>query len=244
MEYLELILKNTSLWEVMALIIVLYFLFNPALLKTITKLKVGDLEIELNALKKQVAKGEENISELEAELEGERRLFEERLQNFDPNAPLKSLAGARQSIKANAKNLEEVDSLKSYLSLNTTPENLFAASVTIRERRPTALIPNIVTFLGELAADKKLGGFRLNTIWTLTSALHLTLLSAIRDEVEPRPTSALLLRAEKVLEELESHNRVQSDCPDKPMKGIRGPIKHCRTWIEKGLNKKDENGKA
>jgi len=241
-EYVKLILKNTSLWEVMAFFVVLYFLCNPSLLKAITRLKIGDLEIELNALKEKVAKGEEHISELEAELESERRLFEDLLDNFDPNAPLKDLAETRKAIKANAKNFAEMDSLRGYLSLDTKPEDLYAAAVTIRERRPASLVPDIVAFLSELAVDKNLGGFRLNTVWTLTSALHLTLLSTIRDGVSPKPDTTTLVKAGKVLDMLEINPSVQADRPENPMKGIRGPIKHCRTWIQKGLSS-ESNGK-
>ena len=244
MNYVELILKNTSLWEIMALIIVIYVLFNPSLLKTITKLKVGDLEIELNALKEQVKKGEEHINELEAELENERRLFEDLIDNFDPDTPLKELSKVRQSIKTQAKNLEEIDFLKKSLTMTTPSEELYIAAVSIRERRPTALIPDLINFLEELSEDKSLGDFRLNTIWTLTSALHLSLLSAIRDNVPPMPNSKVLLHAKRVLDKLEKNPRVQNDRPDNPMKGIRGPIKHCKTWIEKGLTKQNEDQKV
>ena len=75
----------------------------------------------------------------------------------------------------------------------------------------------------------------LNTIWTLTSALHLSLLSAIRDGVPPMPESETLLRADNMLGILEKNHRVQGDRTDNPMKGIRGPIKHCRAWIKKGF---------
>jgi hypothetical protein len=237
MNYLEMILKNTSLWEVIVFFVVLYLLFRPSLLKTITKVKLGDLEIELNALKEQVTRGEEYINELEAELESERRLFEDLLDNFDPDAPLKELSETRRAIKASAKNVEEVESLKRYLSLNATPEELYVAAVAIKERRPTILIPEIVALLNELAMDKNLGGYRLNTIWTLTSALHLTLLAAIRDGISPTPGSETLLKAEKMLNVLEDNPTVQSDRPDNPMKGIRGPIKHCRTWVNKGFSR-------
>lgn len=235
MNYVELVLDNTSLWEVMAFIVLLYFLFQPSLLKKITRLKVGDLEIELKELKEQVDRGEDHINELEAELENERRLFEDLVDNFDPDAPLKELAETRKAIKTNAKSLEEIEAIGNFLSLNATPEELYVAAVSIRERRPTSLIPNLVSFLGELAARNDLGGYRLNTIWTLTSALHLSLLSAIRDGVKPIPTSEVLLKAENVLDVLESNPKVQLDRPDKPMKGIRGPIKHCRSWIKKGF---------
>lgn len=235
MEYLKPILDNSSLWEVTVLVVVLYFLFQPSLLKTITRLKIGDLEIELNALKEQVTKGEEHISELEAELENERRLFEDLIDNFDPNAPVQELAIIRKAIKTNAKNLEEIESLKKYLTLESKPEDLYVAAVAIRERRPTALIPDIVDFLDKLAVEKNLGGYRLNTVWTLTSALHLTLLSAIRDNVPPQPDADTLLKAERMLDVLERNPRVQEDRPDNPVKGIRGPIKHCRSWIKKGL---------
>lgn len=235
MEYIRLVLANTSLWEIMALIVVLYLLFNPALLRTVTRLKIGELEIELNALKQKVAQGEQQIKELETEIEGERRLFNEILSRFDANAPLKDLASVRQTIKGNAKNLDEIDDLKAYLTPEASPEELFAAAVSVRERRPTALLPDLIELLSALAKKPDLGGYRLNTIWTLTSALHLTLLSAIRDGVHPAPSLTTLRKALVTLDLLEQHPRVQGDRPDNPMKGIRGPIKHSLAWIEKGL---------
>lgn len=237
------ILDNSSLWEVVAFVVVLYLIFNPSLLKTVTRLKIGDLDIELNALKEKVSAGEEHINELEAELEGERKLFEDLLENFDPNAPIKDLVGTRKAIKATAKNLEDLTVLKKYLSLDANPEDLFAAAVSIRERRPTSLAPDIIAFLGELAKQDNLGGFRLNTVWTLTSALHLILLSAIRDKVPPRPEKKILIQADRVLSLLEKNERVKADRADNPLKGIRGPIKHCRTWIKKGLLQDSEDGK-
>jgi hypothetical protein len=235
-------LEPISLWEIIACIIVLYLLFNPSLLNSITKLKIGDLEIELKSLKEQVAQKEEQINELEDGLENERRLFEDFIDNFDPNAPLKDLVETRKAIRANARNLKEIESLRSFLTLDVSHEDLYITAVSIRERRPVILIPDIVSFLSKLALDENLNGYRLNTIWTLTSALHLSLLSAIRDGIAIVPNKTLS-EAEHMLNILENNKRVQADRPDNPMKGIRGPIKHCRTWIKKGfeLNNKKQN---
>jgi len=50
MEIIVKILGNTSLWEVTVLLIIIYFLFQPEMLKNITRLKTADFEVELNTL--------------------------------------------------------------------------------------------------------------------------------------------------------------------------------------------------
>lgn len=236
MKYIELILTNSSLWEMIAFIVVAYILiFDRKLLRSITRIKVGDLEVELKTLKKEVASGRAELEELESELETERRLFDDIIETFDPNSPVKDLAEARAAIKSKAKGIEEIRVLQGLLTLESTPSELYAAAVSIRERRPTQLTEVLVEFIDQIAKTNDLGNIRLNTIWTLTSALHLTLLSAIRDGVKPAIQIIVLRKASIALDKLEIHPLVQGDRPDKPMKGVRGPIKHCRSWIEKGL---------
>lgn len=231
------ILENTSLWEITALIIIIYFLFQPELLKNITRLKIGDFEVELNTLKEEVKKGSDKIIELESELKNDRKLLEKLCDSFDPDAPVADLVEASKSIKAQARNLSEIDSLKEDLSLDSSSEQLYVAAVSIRETRPVRLLPDLISLLGEIADSQNLGGYRFNTIWTLTSALHRILISSVRDGVEPVPTKELLLQAKKVLIQLEMNPKVQEDRPDEPKKGIRGPIKDSLNWVEKGLKK-------
>ncbi|TVV45910.1 hypothetical protein [Thalassolituus sp. C2-1] len=240
MDIIEAILRQSSLWEITLLAVLIYLFIQPDFRKRITKIKLGNFELELQELKDQVQKGQEKIQELEEEVENERRFFEDFLEDFDPNTPISELAKVRQSIRSQAKNLTELESLKSRLNLQSSAEELYFTAVALREKRPVSLLPDLISFLQELSADKNLGGYRLNTIWTLTSALHLTLIACIRDKVGPMPDKEILEQAQRTLNALEQNPRVQQDRPDNPSKGIRGPLKHALTWVGKGLeaNKK------
>ncbi|WP_414728965.1 hypothetical protein [Zhongshania aliphaticivorans] len=235
MEIVIEILKNTSLWEILFLFGLIYLFSNRSFRERITKIKFGDFELELMELKKEIQEGKEKIVELEAEVENDRRLFEDILESFDPGAPVSELAAARRVIKSEAQNISEVDSLRKFLRMDAKPEELYVAAVSIRERRPVSLLPDLIGFLDELSNDRELGGFRLNTIWTLTSAVHLTLISTIRDGVGPKLNLVTLTQAKKMLSKLEKHTKVQSDRPDNPMKGIRGPVKHALNWVNTGI---------
>lgn len=240
MDIIEAILRQSSLWEITLLAVLIYLFIQPDFRKRITKIKLGNFELELQELKDQVQKGQEKIQELEEEVENERRFFEDFLEDFDPNTPISELAKVRQSIRSQAKNLTELESLKSRLNLQSSAEELYFTAVALREKRPVSLLPDLISFLQELSADKNLGGYRLNTIWTLTSALHLTLIACIRDKVGPMPDKEILEQAQRTLNALEQNPRVQQDRPDNPSKGIRGPLKHALAWVGKGLeaNKK------
>ncbi|MDO6765234.1 hypothetical protein [Agarivorans sp. 1_MG-2023] len=241
MDIISRFLGNISLWELMVLAAIIYVVTQPELRKRITKLKFGQFELELQALKEDLEKGKERIVELESEMENDRRQFDDILQRFDPNAPVGQLAHARQVIKAEARNLSETDTLADYLSLKSSAEELYVAAVSIREKRPVALLPELIRFLDELASNKELGGFRLNTIWTLTSGLHRTLIACIRDGVTPMPDQQTLAYAQQVLLKLNNHSKVQSDRPDAPLKGIQGPIKHAQTWLDKAITADDNS---
>jgi DNA integrity scanning protein DisA with diadenylate cyclase activity len=236
------ILRNTSLWEITTLLIVIYFIFQPEILKNITKFKFGQFELEMNTLKEEVKKGNDKITSLELELKSDRLQLDKLRNSFDPNASVGELGEARKSIKSQARNLSEISSLSEYLNMDSSSEQLYIAAVGIRETRPVKLLPNLISFLELIAASNTLGGYRLNTIWTLTSALHKILISCIRDDIEPLPDKNLLLQARNVLQKLENNPRVQQDRPDAPNKGIRGPIKDSSTWVEKGLTQLKKNG--
>lgn len=237
MEIVLKILENTSLWEVILLLIVVYVMFRPGIVNRITRFRVGDFELELSEIKKEIQEGKEKISELQSEIENEKKRFEELLYKFDANASLNELAPVRQALKSQSRNISDVEVFRKYLSKSSNPEELFAAAVGIREKRPVGLLPDIVLLLGDLAADKELGGFRLNTIWTLTSSIHKILISCVRDGAGPFPSIATLERAEQVLQQLEKNPRVLMDRPNDPMRGIRGPIKHSLNWIKKAKEK-------
>ncbi|GAA0359770.1 hypothetical protein GCM10009092_24970 [Bowmanella denitrificans] len=234
-DYLKLFVENVSLWEIAALLIVLSVLFRPDLLKRVNRLKFGDFEVELEQLRQEVSEQKQEIRGLETALEQERQVFAEILQGFDPNAPVSALAETRERLKAYAKGLENLEQITDGLLLSSGPEQLYAAAVMFKERRPTQFVPQLLDCLASLAADKNLCGVRLNTVWTLTSALHFTLIASVRDGIRPAVNTADLKRVLLVLEQLEQHPRIQDDRPDNPDRGIRGPIKHARNWAQKGL---------
>jgi hypothetical protein len=91
----------------------------------------------------------------------------------------------------------------------------------------------LIALLDELSQQKDLGGYRLNTIWTLISAVHKILISAVRDGVKPTPSNEQLIKCKNVLERLDNHPKVVADRPDNPMKGIKGPIKYSLDWVKK-----------
>lgn len=238
MEIISNISKNSSLWEVVALLVVIYLIFRPNLINRITKFKVGDFELEIRELKKEIENGKEKINELQEEIESERRLFEEVLNKFDANDSLDSLTSIRQIIKSESRNNSDLNSFKKSLSKNASPEELYAVAVGIREKRPPEILPDLISLLDELTEDKNLGGFRLNTIWTLTSGIHKILITCVRDGQKPFPTDEILNMIETTLKKLEKHPKVQADRPDDPSKGIRGPIKHSLSWLQKAREKK------
>ena len=80
-----------------------YYVFKPNLLKRISRVKVGDLELELESIKKEVEKGKEKITELESEIEHDRRFLEDIIDSFDPTAPVSELGPVRQKIISQAK---------------------------------------------------------------------------------------------------------------------------------------------
>lgn len=234
--YLKLFVENFSIWPVIAAIILIWLARQPELLARLTKVSFAGFELELEQLKAQVAEGQEQINILENDLaRAERLRFEDLLEGFDAHAPVEELARTRELLKSNADAMTDLSALSDYLGEGVSAGELYAAAVTLRERKPTDLVPDILDCLDRLAGQDDLGGIRLNTVWTLTSALHRILIVAIRDGKQPAIPTGELQRAQAVLDRLEANPRVQDDRPDAPDKGVRGPIRHARTWIDRGL---------
>ncbi|MGL6482650.1 hypothetical protein ACSZNY_05215 [Aeromonas caviae] len=185
-ELLKIIIENVNLWEIILLLVIIWVGRHPEYLKLIQSIKVGDLEIKIKQLEEEVSSSKDEIRVLEQELENDRRLFGDLLEGFDAQTPLPQLAKTRERLIANARTITDLKELSKFLKPSASPEELYAAAVTLRERRPTELFDHIVECLDRLSSAKDLGGIRLNTIWTLTSALHLMLIAAIRDGAPPK----------------------------------------------------------
>lgn len=225
-QYVELIVQN--LWQLIAVGIVAWVWRHPEILQRVESLKVGEIEVKLQEL-------ESEIETLESEIEQERQVFRDIIQGFDPSAPSEELDRTRELLKAHARTLSDIDTIAPYLREDASPEELYAAAVAFRERRPTQLVGTLLDCMERLSNRSDLGDVRLQTVWTLVSALHRTLISAIRDRAEPIIPKDELMRADEILQRLETNPRIQADRPDNPQKGVRGPIKHARSWIKKGL---------
>lgn len=222
-------------WPALVAAVLVWLSRQTALLDRLTQLSFGGLELQLAELEKKVEAGQAQISALENELERERKLFEEVLEGFDPHAPVEQLAAVRERLKANARQLRDMSVLGEFLGPQATAEQLYAAAATLRETRATEWFEPLVACLDRLARDGDLGGVRLNTVWTLTSALHWMLIAAVRDGVGARPSDAALRRAREMLDRLEANPRAQADRPDAPDAGVRGPLRHARSWIDRAL---------
>lgn len=235
----KLLIENVSLLEVAGLLLVLWLLLNPSVLDRFSSIKVGALELKLRELEaKQAAEAAElkaEIAVLETEVARTASLFGEAAGDFDANAPLETLAGVRESVAARARSMDDPEALRDLLGPDATAEELYVAAVALRSRRPPALFGALVDCLDRLARHPNLHGIRLNTIWTLTSALHRIAIATIRDQAPPHPGADALRRALEVLDRLDAHPRVLADRPDDPDAGVKGPVRHARRWIEEGL---------
>ena len=243
-QYSKLFLENLSLWPVLILGAVWWLVKHPAVFEKlpdyISRLKIGSVEVELREVKEKLAETQQQVSELENEIELEKSRYDELLGSFDPNAPLGDLAKAREALKAMAPSMDDLSPVRQGLSPEASPEQVYAAAEILRTRRDSSLFDDLVSCLDRLADNPDLHGIRLYTVWTLTSALHRTLIADIKHST-PRLTAGQLKRAQAMLEGLTRNPRVLADRPDEPLKGVRGPAKWANDWIKKGLQKLEES---
>ena len=240
-QYAKLVLENLSIWPVLILAGLWWLIRHPEWLKKvpeyISKFKIGGLEVELRQLKEKLEETNRQVETLENELEREQSRFQELLSDFDPHAPVSELARTREALKAMAPGLADLSIVRSGLGEDASAEEIYAAAEIARSKRDVALFDDLVACLDRLARQDDLGGVRLHTVWTLTSALHKTLLSDVKHGEQPRLSARQLQAAKAMLERLVRNPRVLQDRPDAPLNGVRGPAKWAGDWIEKGLEK-------
>ncbi|WP_377296309.1 hypothetical protein [Rhizobium sp. SGZ-381] len=236
-EYIKLFVEN--LWSILAVFLVAFIILRPDMLRYVSKITLpGGVGIELQKLRDELEKQGQDIKVLETELSLERHNLQTVIESFDSSSPMSELIKVRKKLKSHAGQITDSSQLKSFLSKEASPEELYSAAVILRETRPVELIEPLIDCLQRLANSSTLDGIRLNTVWTLTSALHRMLIANIRDKAGVALSEQQLRRARDVLKKLERNAKVQFDNPMNPDRGVRGPIKNALSWIEKGLDVK------
>lgn len=252
-QYVKLFVENVSLWPFVLMGLVAFLLLNKTafsrLSENIEKIKVGSVEVVLRELKEKIeathARVEETtqqVQALENEVERDRIALTDLLESFDPHAPVAELARTRDALRAMAPSLDDLEPVHKGLAEGASAEEVYAAAEIARTRRDVALFDELVACLDRLAADPDLGGIRLHTVWTLTSALHRTAIAAIKHTEMPLLSREQLLTARAMLDRLVRNPRVEADRPETPTGGVKGPAGWARDWIDKGLAKLDQAG--
>jgi hypothetical protein len=234
-DYVKLAADNL-IWPSFALGACIWLARHPEVIARITTLDVFGVKLTLGELKKTVDANAQRIAELEEDVESGKRIYNDLLAEVQVNtAGSEALSDARRVIKTEARAVTDFDRTAKILKGDGSLDELYGAAVLVRERLPLDLFPAVLDCLDRLAKDPKLGGARLNTVWMLTSAAHRMLIASVRDGGIPSISREDLTRAANVLGALGRNKSVLEDRPDKPEKGIRGPLKHARTWVAKGL---------
>ena len=237
-QYIKLIVENS--WTALGALALIWLWLQPNLMeklsRTFSKLKFGDFEIELRELKTEMAAAKQEIEVLENDLAQHSLRFYEIAASFDPNAPVQELEGARNALKALAAGMQDVGPVLEGIRADADPATLYAAAEVLRARPDLRHFDALVCCLHALARDPNLKGIRLHTVWSLTSALHKLAMAAVKPLRTPSLTREQLIAARQMLDDLMVNARVLVDRPDNPDKGVRGPARWARIWIERGLD--------
>ena len=246
-QYSKLIAENFSVWPLLFLAAVYWVIKHPEIFRQLPNyvktFKIGNFEIELAEVKAELAEAKQQVDELENELEREASRFSEILESFDPHAPVADLARTRAALKAMAPAMDDLAPIRKGLAPGASAEEIYAAAEVARTRRDVHLFDDLVACLDRLSADPNLLGIRLHTIWTLTSALHKTLIADIKHG-QHLLSRQQLKSAQKVLVQVSENPRVQRDRADNPMRGVRGPAKWATEWVERRLTELDTTSSA
>ena len=236
--YLKLIIENISLWPVLIVVGIVWLVRHPEYFhnfaRSVSRLKLGPLEAEFRQIQKEIAETKEQVAMLEADLSHEQQRFQALVESFDPDATVPELATTRSAIKAMAARMDDVEPVRSGLAQFQDPGALYAAAEIARARRDPELFDDLVHCLDRLVKDDDLQGIRLHTVWTLTSALHKTVLADVKHGAHAL-TADQLRQAKAMLDRLVAHPKVINDRPNEPLQGISGPAKWAADWIDQGL---------
>lgn len=242
-QYLKLLLDYVPIWFLLLAGGLVWIVRNPSFLHYIpnyvSSAKIGEFEIQLRQVEEKLAETETHVAELEEENLRLNQLY----ANFDAHAPVPELEKTRQELKALAGNLDDVTPALEGLKFGADPADVYAAAEILRQKRDFSAFDSLIGALDRIASDDQLEGLRFHTVWTLASAVHRTVLAAVKHSKSPKLTRAQLEEAKRTMQKLHGNPHVQSDEPDEPNRGIRGPSNHALNWIGKGLKKFEAIGK-
>lgn len=227
-QYTKLFVENFWIFALVAAMVVVAI--KPAILDRVGSVKFANIEVVLRELKQEINETKETIIELKAVNEE----YQSELDSLDINGRLGEARRAIKSIVASATD-RDVASIKRGFLETAKPEEVFGAAVMARTRKDPALFDDLIACLSRIASDPDLCGLRLNIVWNLTSAVHLTLVAALKHRKAGLLSRLQLERAKKVLEQLVIHPKVEADRPEAPSKGITGPAVLALKWIDTGL---------
>lgn len=238
--YLKLVMDYFPIWSVILIAALIWLIRNPdrlrALPNYISSAKVGDFEIQLREIEQKLEETESHVQELETENARLNTLY----AAFDVNAPVGDLEPVRQQLKAVAGNLEDLNPVLQGLEPGADPEDVYAAAEILRAKRDFSAFDALVAAMDRIASSPDLEELRYHTVWTLVSAVHYTLIAAIKHTSMPQLNRDQLDRADAAMRKLRDNPHVQHDQPDAPDKGIRGPARYAQDWIARGRAKLDK----
>jgi len=243
-QFRKLFMDYFSFWSLIFIGLLIHLFRNPdqmkaflkAIPKYISSFRVGDFEVQLNQIEQKLAETESHISVLEDESKRLNELY----SKFDVNAPVHELESTRQSLKSLAGNLDDITPVLDGLKPKANPADVYAAAEILRAKRDTSAFDALIEAVDRIASDAKLEQLRYHTVWTLASAVHRSVLAAVKHTDSPRLSVDQLRRAKGAMKKLHDNPHVQLDRPDQPSRGIRGPAMHALNWIEKGLKKYEQ----
>lgn len=241
-QYLKLAADWLPSWLILLVLLGAWLARRPQILlklrEHISGAKLGQFEIQLREVEQKLQETEAQVKGLTASNTRLRQV----LDTMNINAPAAELKRARQVIKAIAGGLQDLEPVRAGLKPEAPPVAVYVSAEVLRSLRIVEMFDELVGAVGRIASSADLEGLRLKTIWTLASAVHRTLVGAVKHDGAPQLTVQQLRSAEQVMETLIAHPKVQQDRPDDPGKGIRGPSRHALNWIRKGLEAHEGNG--
>ena len=236
-QYLKLFLDYAPAWVFLVVGILIWLSQKPQIFSEIAKYvssaKIGEFEIELREVKAQLAETETQLVELEEENLRLNQLY----ADFDAHAPTQNLAPTRQELRTLAGNLTDLKPVLSALEPGSSHQEIYAAAEILRQRRDFSAFDTLVSAVDRIASSENLEDIRYHTVWTLASAVHRTVLAAVKHSEKPQLSKEQLENAQRAMRKLHDNPHVQHDRPDAPKQGIRGPASYALDWIAKGLAK-------